>query len=174
MKKIITLAFIACSFCACKHHKTNLTGSTTDTADLSGRNKDVALASERAFASRNVDAIFKDCAPDFTDYGNGEGKPLKNTDSVKLSIKNLFDAFPDFKTENIRAVAEGNTVIVTSDMTGTFKKDFMGFKPTGKSFKLSDADIFTFNNDGKITSHRSIQSDASFLSQIGIPLPAKK
>jgi hypothetical protein len=34
----------------------------------------------------------------------------------------------------------------------------MGIKPTGKSFKYRDVDLFTFNDAGQITEHRSVQS----------------
>ena len=51
--------------------------------------------------------------------------------------------------------------------SGTFKAELMGMKPTGKSFKVKDVDIYTFNDDGKITEHRSVQSMATMLSQVG-------
>jgi len=43
----------------------------------------------------------------------------------------------------------------------------MGMKPTGKSYKLKDVDLFTFNDEGKITEHRSVQSMETMLSQVG-------
>ena len=40
-------------------------------------------------------------------------------------------------------------------------------KPTGKSFKYRDADIFTFNDAGQITEHRSVQSGITLMDMIG-------
>jgi len=65
------------------------------------------------------------------------------------------------------AIAEGNQVAVFGDWSGTFKGDLMGMKPTGKSAKWKDVDIYTFNDEGKITEHRSIQSMTSILWQVG-------
>jgi hypothetical protein len=47
-------------------------------------------------------------------------------------------------------------------------------KATGKVFKSPDVDIFTFNKDGKITSHSNIQSYILALYQLGVPMPVKK
>ncbi len=43
-------------------------------------------------------------------------------------------------------------------------------KATGKSFKAKDVDIFTFNDAGKITEHRSVQSMATLMQQLGVPM----
>jgi len=40
-------------------------------------------------------------------------------------------------------------------------------KPTGKSFKVMDADIFIFNKQGKITAHKSIQSIGTYIGPAG-------
>lgn len=177
MKKLITsLAIAACCFYSCKHKTTNLRADPKDTANASNtqRNKQTALASERAFASRDVEAAYKDCAIDFTDYGSGESAPVKNIDTLKAGLKSYLNAFPDLKVKNIKAMAEGDSVMISAEVSGTFKNEYMGIKPTGKSFKINDADIFTFNNAGKITSHRSTQSYITFFTQLGIPLPSDK
>jgi hypothetical protein len=43
----------------------------------------------------------------------------------------------------------------------------MGMKPTGKSFKVKDVDLFTFNDEGKITEHRSVQSGKTMMDMVG-------
>jgi predicted ester cyclase len=171
---IIGMAILACFLSAC-NSKTGSTVSGSDsTAVSTARNKQAALNSEEALIKKDVELMFKDCAPDFVDYGNGESKPIKNQDSIKTGLKSFLAAFPDFKGENLQAVAQGDTVVVTGLWSGTFKNAFMGMKPTQKSFKTLDADIFSFNKEGKMTSHRSIQSEATYFSQLGIPMPAKK
>jgi predicted ester cyclase len=64
-------------------------------------------------------------------------------------------------------LSDSNHVAVYAVWTGTFKNALMGMKPTGKSFKVPDVDIFTFNADGKITEHRSVQSLGTILTQVG-------
>ena len=151
-----------------------MVSGSDSTAVSTARNKQIALNADLALIKKDVEGMFKDCAPDFVDYGNGEYKPMKNQDSIKTGLKSFLAAFPDFKGENLQAVAQGDTVIVTGLWSGTFKNAYMGMKPTQKSFKTTDADIFSFNKEGKITSHRSIQSEATFFSQLGISMPAKK
>ena len=69
------------------------------------------------------------------------------------------------------AVADGDYVIVYGTWTGTWKNDFMGMKATGKSFKVNDADIFKFNDAGKMMEHRSVQSMKTIAMQIGMKMP---
>jgi predicted ester cyclase len=91
-----------------------------------------------------------------------------------MGLKSFLTAFPDFKGEKLHAFAEGDSVIVTGIWSGTFKGTYMKMKPTGKTYNAPDVDIFTFNKDGKITSHSSVQSEATFLYQLGVPMPQKK
>lgn len=175
MKKIIFCVAVAAFYLSACNQKTEIVTKTVDsTASMSERNKQVALNSNNAFNKHDVEASVKDYAADFVEYGNGEGKAMKNIDSIKTGLKDFFTAFPDFKGDDFHAVASGDTVIITGIWSGTFKSEFMKIKPTGKSFKAPDADIFTFNKEGKITSHHNIQSNATFFAQLGIPMPAKK
>ena len=176
MKKTIIGAAIAALFLqACSNNSS--TGTTTGTDSVSIKlniNKTVALASIEGFNKHDVDAIYKDCAPDFKDLGNGSMPPISNMDSLKANMKGFLEAMPDFKAENISAVASGDTVVVTADWSGTFKKEYMGMKATNKSFKAPDADVYFFNKDGKVVSHRSIQGEATYFHQLGIPLSEAK
>lgn len=165
---------IVCLLYACEGKMGSAGSGSDSTATISAKNKMTALNSDVAMANKDVESVFKDCSADFTDYGNGGYPPMKNLDSIKANMKGFLAAFPDFKAESLQAVAQGDTVIVTGVWSGTFKNEFMGMKPTQKSFKAADADIFTFNKEGKITSHRSIQSEATYFAQLGITMPEKK
>jgi predicted ester cyclase len=103
----------------------------------------------------------------------GSMPPVKGIDSAKAFVKMFMASFPDYKVENLMAIADGDHVAVIGDWSGTFKKDLMGIKATNKHFKAKDADIFTFNSDGKITEHRSIQSLDHILKQLGTSMPKK-
>lgn len=175
MKKIIISAAVATNFfAACNSNSSTMVkGSDSSSATLT-KNKQAALNNIQAYAKKDFDAAFKDYTPDFVDYGSGEMKPMKNQDSMKMDLKNFYVAFPDYKVENLKAVAEGNIVIVTADWSGTFKKEYRNVKPTGKSFKTTDADIFTFNDAGKISSHRTIQSITTIFNQLGISMSVLK
>jgi len=133
------------------------------------KNRQTALAGVRAFNAHDVDAMMKDVAPDAVDYGDGSMSPTKNVDSIKAGIKAWMASFPDVKGENLEAFsnADGSKVVVIGEWSGTFKNDFMGMKATGKSYKLWDGDLFTFNDEGKMTSHRGIQSSMTPMMQVG-------
>jgi len=156
MKKLIigmaasTLFLVACNNKAA----VNTTGNDSVALYLK-KIKQEALSADSAYAKKDISALFKDCASGFIDYGNGDSKPITNMDTLKAISKSFFEAFPDFKGENLQAVAEDSTVIVTGEWSGTFKKAFMKMKPTNGVYKTFDADIFTFNKAGKITSHKS-------------------
>jgi predicted ester cyclase len=131
------------------------------------RNKATALASVEAFGSGKMDDAFKDAAPDVVDYGDGSMKPMKGLDSIKYFVKQYMAAFPDYKGANFIVVGDGIHVAVFGDYTGTFKNPLMGMKPTGKSFKVKDVDLFTFNDAGKIIEHRSVQSNNTMMEMVG-------
>lgn len=149
------------------------TGNSKTTESVTERNKKVVMASMEGVNKHDADMILKDNAPDAVDYGDGNGHATHNVDSMKMGIKSWFAAFPDFKCENMEYVAEGNKVMVSSDCSGTWKGDLMGMKPTGKSFKTKDVDIFTLNDKGQVTSHRSIQDMRAVMASIGANMPAE-
>ena len=173
---IVTLLFLACN-----NDKTSDTTNGTDSAsngmnskpDMKERNKETAMASEKAANDHNTDEVLKNVTADFVDYGDGSMPPIKGSDSAKAFVKMFMASFPDYKGENLMALADGDHVAVIGDWSGTFKKDLMGMKATNKQFKVKDVDIFTFNSDGKITEHRSIQSLDNILKQLGTSMPKK-
>jgi len=177
MKKFLTGMALAAIFLSSCQNKTSVstTGTTDSLALKSEKNKATALASEQAIGNKDIEGVVKNCAPGFVEYGNSDGKPMNNIDSIKSGLKEVLNAFPDFKGSDMKAFGSGDTVMVSATWAGTFKNALMGDKPNGKSFKFVDLDIFTFDKDGKFTSHRSIQSDATILMQLGIvALVAKK
>lgn len=175
MKPLLIIA-AAISFVALSCNNSPTTTASSDSAattpvvtktDLAEKNKQTALASMEGINNHNVDQVFKDASNDIVDYGNGGGHEIKGIDSVKKNLQDFLNSFPDIKGENLMALADGNHVAVFGDWSGTFKKEMMGMKPTNKSFKMKDVDLFTFNADGKITEHHSVQSAEYMMMQIG-------
>ena len=148
-------------------------GAATDTtASMAAKNRQTALAVNLAVNRHDADGAVKDCTPDCVDYTDGSMKPAKGVDSVKAGLKQFFAVFPDVKGENFVAAVQGDTVIITGDWTGTFKGDLGPIKATGKPFKVADADIYVFNKQGKIISHRSVQSMGTYLASAGAAMPS--
>jgi len=178
MKKIFVI--LAASFfvlAACdndkKDEKEGKEKTENGTESKVEKNKATALASVMGVNAHDPAVMLKDVTPDAMDYGDGSMPPTKGIDSIKAGIHAWLAAFPDVKGENFVVMAneDGSQVAVFADWSGTFKNDFMGMKATGKSYKLKDADVFTFNADGKMTSHRSIQSNMVMASQVGMEPP---
>ncbi|MGB8193217.1 MAG: ester cyclase [Chitinophagaceae bacterium] len=179
MKKFFMLAFAVALFATACNDDAKVDATVSSDADSTKmtqedkeeRNKKTALASVEAIASHDANNVLKDISPDAVDYGDGSMPPSKGADSIKAGIQSFMNAFPDYKGENLQAVADGDWVYVYGDWSGTFKNDLMGIKATGKSFKLKDVDIFKFNDEGKMTEHRAIIPWSVIMMQVGAKMP---
>ena len=175
MKQLLAFMGIAVFIISCNSNPPPNTNNAMDSAMAAGmardsmleKNKATALASAQAFNAGNMDEAFKNVTSDATDFGDGSMKPVKGADSIKAMVKSFLAAFPNYKGENFLVIGDGNHVAVFADYTGTFKNPFMGMKPTGKSFKVKDVDLFTFNDEGKITEHRNVQSGKTMMDMVG-------
>jgi predicted ester cyclase len=175
MKKIIlsllttSLLIVACNNDKKTETTDNKNSMSSATESKAEKNKQTALASVMAINAHDADAVLKDAAPDGMDLGDGSMPPTKGLDSIKAGLKGFFAAFPDLKGEDFEALsnADGSKVIVLGAWSATFKGDFMGMKATGKSYsKIKDADVFTFDENGKITSHGNIQSNMTYINAV--------
>ncbi len=173
MKKtgIVIIAVLLCFMWACGG-KSDSGAQGSDGATMAQqRNKRTAWRFEANLMAGKVDSMYADCAPNFAEYGTGNSDTTKNIDSVKADIKDFMTIFPDIKGSNLVTLAHGDSVVVLATWRGTFKNAAGGVQPTGRSFKVDDADIFTFDQKGQITSHKSLQSVNTFFYQVGIPIP---
>ena len=179
MKKLLAIA-IAVSFFACTDACENSANTERDTSAVTTkannqetkeeRNKQTALNSISGFSQRRADVVLKDADKDFIDYADGSVPPMKGLDSARVGLQAWMDAFSDFQGSDVTAVADGDYVIVWGTWSGRWTKEFMGMKPTNKSFKVFDADILKFNDAGKIIEHRSVQSFKTMAEQIGMKM----
>jgi predicted ester cyclase len=175
MKKMFLLASAAFFLFSCNDDKakdvqtktaTDETPKMDDAEAKEERNKQVIMASMTALAAHDVNGMMKDAAADVKDLNDGSMPVVVGIDSSKAGIASWFAAFPDVKGDNLVYVADGDYVMVWGDWTATFKKDFMGMKATGKSYKMKDVDVFRFNSDGKIIEHHFVQSPNTMMAQI--------
>lgn len=127
-----------------------------------------AIASLDGYNKHDANVICKDYAPDVVEYGDGRSTPTKGLDSNRKKLSEELASFPDYKGENFTTLAEGNKVVVFGDWSATFLKPMGKIKPTGKTWKVKDAVLFTFNDQGQIISRSYIQSDETVLAQLGL------
>ena len=173
MKSKLTLMALAAGLLAGCATKPSSSNPTDSLAIKEARNKAIVLASEKAFTNKDAAGSLKDMAPGFITYSSRDDKPLSNIDTLTKKSNEFFHAFPDWKAENLKAVAFGDTVLVLATWSGTFKNDFPGMKANGKSVKYDDVEIFVLNNEGKIISQRNTQSSLIMGLQLGFFVPAK-
>lgn len=171
MKTLWIVALSALTYTACSSSAANSSEEANQQAKEE-RNKRIALASVTAIEKGNIDSVFKDAAPDVVDYGEGSNPPTKGVDSAKAGLKTWMAAVPNYKGSDFVAVADGDHVMVYGQWSGTWSKDFLGMKPTGRSFTQYDVDIFKFNDEGKIVEHRSVQSSREAARQLGMDMPS--
>lgn len=166
MKRTMLLFTIAAMMAAC-NSESNKTAEEQKkepaVESKTERNKKVIRASMDAFSKADLDAMVKDAAPNYIEYGDETMPPVHSADSTKVMLKMLMNSFQNLKPENEVMVAEGDYVFYYADWTGVFKNDLMGIKATGKTIKYKDCDVFKFNEAGKITEHRSVQNLGALL-----------
>ncbi|MFN2456790.1 MAG: ester cyclase [Chitinophagaceae bacterium] len=171
-KTILLLVASAVLFAACNDKKTGIAGNTSPQEEREERNKKIAMESVEGFNSHDVNIVLKNADKNAKEYGDGTMPVVSNMDSMRAGITAYFAAFPDVKGDDLKAIADGDWVIVWGEWSGTWKGDFMGQKATGKSFRFKEADVFKFNDNGKITEHHTVQSPISWMSQVGMNMPS--
>src|SRR5688572_8488944 len=182
MKMLFVIVSSFLFFISCADNGGNNTADAPDGKDSSkaekveskeDRNKKIIKEAMAALNDHNIEKVASMMSADAVDYGDGSGRSVKGVDSIKANMTAMMTSFPDFKGSDLKFFADGNHVVVIGEFSGTFKKDMGKYKATGKEFKFPDADIFTLNDEGKITSHRYIQPDATLFNQVGIKQPKK-
>lgn len=153
--------------------------SATDTSSTSPKDRIAVVKAyyETLFHKHDTAALADVYANGYTEYNTGESpaKTYATPDSLIIGVKRLLHLTPDITTSNESYFAgDSGKVVVIATFTGKWTGDIPGEqKATGKAYKFNDADIYTVNADGKLTSHKSIYPDIAFFDQIGYQ-PKKK
>jgi steroid delta-isomerase-like uncharacterized protein len=123
------------------------------------RNKQAALASMQAYNTNNLEAFYNNFDKDFV-FHSANNKQYKGLDTLKAHMARYDQpfraAFPDLNRTVLTAATDGDYVTLWEEGTGTWKGDFQGMKPNGKSFKVRSVTIFKFNEAGKIIAEHQI------------------
>lgn len=98
--------------------------------------------------------------------------PLSGHDGARTLMQILTSAFPDFSSEIVMQVEEGEKVGVRARHRGTHLGDFMGVPPTGKAIDIYATGMYRLR-DNKICENRVIFDAMGMLQQIGV-IPAQE
>ncbi|MFC7009530.1 ester cyclase [Halalkalicoccus salilacus] len=123
---------------------------------------------EEVVNKSNYDRIDEFIAEDIIDH-----TPLGETrgrDAVRDTTIQLRTAFPDFSVTPHDVVADGDTVAVRMTQRGTHEAEFMGIKPTGRTFDI-EAMGFVRLEDGQIAERRVQPDMVGLLQQLGVMEP---
>ena len=116
-----------------------------------------------------VDAADDLITPDRPDHDpNLPPEFTEGREGFKRLFRMVIAAFPDLRFETELMVAENDLVASYNQMQGTHRGEFMGIPPTGKSFKVSAADVCRFTDDGLIAEHWGVFDMGSMMRQLGV------
>jgi predicted ester cyclase len=100
------------------------------------------------------------------------GEPVSFDNMVPL-IKMFYTSFPDYKHNVVDIFSVDDKVVARLLYTGTFKNNFMGFEPSGLSFKYVGIHIFQFKG-GWVSAFWGVEDELGMMTQLGLELKAKK
>ena len=93
----------------------------------------------------------------------------------RQGFKNFFmmfrAGFPDLKFTSEFMVAEGDMVVSYNTVEGTHTGNFMGMPATNNKFKVVNADIARFNDEGQIAEHWGVFDMGAMMKQLGVMPP---
>lgn len=97
---------------------------------------------------------------------------LRGPQAFINTVNSVREGFPDFRRQAQQIIAQGDMVIVITNLTGTHTGYFFTLPPTGKKVSWESIHIFRIGEDGKIAKHRVIRSGPAFWAQLGVIGPA--
>jgi steroid delta-isomerase-like uncharacterized protein len=103
-------------------------------------------------------------------YVYHSSQDIKGLEGVKQMFVAMKTAFPDYAEKIERMVAEGDLVAVFYTISGTFKGEYAGMKPTGRKFSVPGVVLARFEN-GKQVEAWPYFDNLAWAQQLGTPLP---
>jgi len=120
------------------------------------------------FNCQDAEGLKELYAPNATNFQVPE-QPLEGKESIYRSFKVFFQAFPDAGFKVVNIFEDGEWAVLEWDGWGTFKEDFSGCSPSGKSYTLKGCGFFLVQ-DGFIVFQRGYWDKATWYRQIGIQI----
>jgi predicted ester cyclase len=99
----------------------------------------------------DVSNIREFISEDYTEVYEGERYPIGIQGAID-HVLGVLRVFPDLKLTIENQISEGEWVVTTYSVTGTFKDEWFGMKPTGKPITFNGVNVDKIR-DGKIIEH---------------------
>ena len=115
-------------------------------------------------ATKDVKALFAQAVTeDYKSYSTNE--KFLTLDQIVGLFSAIGVAVPDLKWEVLDIIPVGDRIVVRGKATGTPTGDFLGQKPTGKSFDTMEIAVFTVRA-GKLASAYHVENWVEALQQM--------
>lgn len=146
------------------------------------RNKElVRTCLNQGPAAKTTEALKRDTC--FAEQVTFQGRTV-SSESLIANLDDIRTTSPDWSSEIMEIVAEGDVVVVRTRVSGTHKGVgkrpinggmLVGVPPTGKRFEVQHIRWYKIR-DGKIVEHYAVRDDIGMMRQLGLlpPLPAPK
>lgn len=121
------------------------------------------------FNKQDAKAMKELYASDAVNFQVPDRYPLIGQEAIYESFQEFFQAFPDAGFKIVNLFEDGEWAILEWEGWGTFKGDFTGHPPSGKSYTLQGCGFFQVRN-GLILFQRGYWDKATWFRQIGIPI----
>jgi steroid delta-isomerase-like uncharacterized protein len=112
------------------------------------------------------DALNELVSRDFIDHAPLPGL-ASDLEGLRQRLQILHRAFPDFRSNIIDLVAEGNKVVAFVLSEGTHRGDFAGVPATGRRFSMQEIQILRII-DGKMVEHWQVADLLGMFVQLGL------
>lgn len=128
-----------------------ITGCGTATSEsILERNKGlVRHMNDEVWNKGNLDILDELYSPDFVRHFLPDGSESSGIDSLREHVRRHREAFPDWREEIQRIVAERDLVVIHFVSTGTNEGSWLGNPPTGKKIQINEVSILRVE-DGRI------------------------
>jgi steroid delta-isomerase-like uncharacterized protein len=120
---------------------------------------------EEALNGGNADVLDELLTDDFVEHNPMPGT-APDRQGFKELIHSLHTGFPDFHTDVLDQIAEGDRVVERWTVDGTHQGEFMGIPATGRRVHFEGMDISRLQ-DGRLVEHWTQMDALTMMQQLG-------
>jgi len=126
---------------------------------------------DEVFRRKHLDALDELLSDDFMEHIPAPGQKT-DRQGAKTFIAHMLQAFPDLDFEIESQIADGDSIAVVGNMTGTHSGEFLGVPPSNRKVNVMVMDAARVS-DGKFTDHWGLIDVPTLMAQVGVTSMAK-
>lgn len=122
-----------------------------------------------AFIAKDLETVMDCYADDAVNWQVAAGDAAVGKEQIRRDMIEFFRGFPDSYAVVENIMADEDWAAWEWNGGGTFKGEFYGNEPTGKSYELRGCGFFHIK-DGKIVYQRGYWDKLTWFSQVGLKM----